>query len=105
MITEDTPRHNTRTPSVDDIRVKALPRPVYTAAGEVANTCIRVCTDRIPETNGDEHSKREGNRGQRTKEEKKKPHFDAVNREHHRVLRDTGLQEKCLVSSHPGRAD
>ena len=49
MITEETPRHNTRTPSVDDIRVKALPSPVYTAAGEVANTCIRVCvTDRFP---------------------------------------------------------
>ncbi len=43
MITEDTPRHNTRTPSVDDIRVKALPIPVYIAPGEVANTCIRVC--------------------------------------------------------------
>jgi hypothetical protein len=29
-------------PSVDDIRVKAFPIPEYTAAGEVANTCIRV---------------------------------------------------------------
>jgi hypothetical protein len=43
MMTDDTPRHSTRTPSVDDIRVKALPIPVYIAAGDVANTCMRVC--------------------------------------------------------------
>jgi hypothetical protein len=29
-------------PSVDDIRVNAFPTPVYTAAGDVAKTCIRV---------------------------------------------------------------
>jgi hypothetical protein len=43
MITEPTPLHNARMPSVEDIRVKAFPMPVYTAAGEVAKTCIRVC--------------------------------------------------------------
>ena len=42
-MTEDTPRHSARTPSVEDIRVKAFPIPVYTAPGEVANTCMRVC--------------------------------------------------------------
>ena len=41
-MTDDTPRHNARIPSVDDIRVKAFPIPEYTAAGEVAKTCIRV---------------------------------------------------------------
>lgn len=42
MITEDTPLHNARMPSVDDIRVNAFPTPVYTPAGDAANTCIRV---------------------------------------------------------------
>ena len=42
--------------------------------------------------------------GERNKE-KKKPHFNAVNREHHRVLRDTGLEEKRQVSNHPGHTD
>lgn len=32
-------------PSVDDIRENALPMPVYTAAGDVANTCILVCDE------------------------------------------------------------
>ena len=41
-LTDDTPRHNARMPSVDDIRLKAFPIPVYTAAGDVAKTCIRV---------------------------------------------------------------
>ena len=41
-MTEDTPRHNARIPSVDDIRVKAFPIPEYMAAGEAAKTCIRV---------------------------------------------------------------
>jgi len=44
-MTEDTPRHRARTPSVEDIRVKAFPIPVYAAAGEVANTCMRVCNE------------------------------------------------------------
>lgn len=42
MMTDDTPLHSVRIPSVDDIRVKAFPIPVYTAAGDVAKTCIRV---------------------------------------------------------------
>lgn len=41
-ITDVTPRHSVLMPSVEDIRVNALPMPVYTAAGDVANTCIRV---------------------------------------------------------------
>lgn len=43
-MTDETPLHSTRSPSVEDMRVNAFPMPVYTAAGEVANTCIRVCT-------------------------------------------------------------
>lgn len=53
MITDDTPRHNARAPSVEDIRVKAFPIPVYTAAGEVANTCIRVYSAHISVRNGE----------------------------------------------------
>ena len=57
-MTEFTPLHSTRSPSVDDIRVNAFPMPVYTAAGEVANTCIRVyaarsASTRSPCTRGD----------------------------------------------------
>jgi len=54
MITEDTPRQSTRAPSVEDIRVKALPIPVYIAAGDVANTCMRVYIHGFRTTNGDE---------------------------------------------------
>ena len=41
-MTDDTPRHSARKPSVDDILVKAFPTPLYTANGVVAKTCIRV---------------------------------------------------------------
>jgi len=41
-MTDDTPRHSARNPSVDDILEKALPTPLYTANGVVAKTCIRV---------------------------------------------------------------
>ena len=41
-MTDDTPRHNARKPSVDDILKKAFPTPLYTAIGVVAKTCIRV---------------------------------------------------------------
>lgn len=43
MITDETPLHNARAPSVAEIRVNAFPMPVYTAAGEAVKTCIRVC--------------------------------------------------------------
>ncbi len=43
MMTDDTPRQSARMPSVADMRVNAFPTPVYTAAGDVAKTCIRVC--------------------------------------------------------------
>ena len=42
-MTEETPLHNVLKPSVADIRLNALPMPVYIAAGDVVKTCIRVC--------------------------------------------------------------
>jgi hypothetical protein len=86
IITEDTPRHSARTPSVEDIRVNALPIPVYIAAGEVANTCIRVLSHES------EHSKRV---------QENETHFYAVNWEHHGVLRNASLAEnsQCLACS------
>jgi hypothetical protein len=42
-MTEETPLHNALKPSVADIRLNALPMPVYIAAGDVVKTCIRVC--------------------------------------------------------------
>ena len=84
-ITEDTPRQSARTPSVEDIRVNALPIPVYTAAGEVENTCIRVLSHES------EHSERVQGNG---------THFYAVDWEHHRVLRDTSLGENARSLAH-----
>lgn len=43
MITDDTPLQSAREPSVLEMRVNAFPMPEYTADGEVAKTCIRVC--------------------------------------------------------------
>jgi hypothetical protein len=83
-MTEDTPRHRTRTPSVEDIRVKALPMPVYIAAGEVANTCMRVCKRErmgMSETH-------------RKVRKRRRPHFDAVYGKHYGVLRYAGLEGK-----------
>jgi hypothetical protein len=48
MITDATPRHNRRVPSVEDIRVNASDMPVYIAAGEVDSTCIRVYAIPLP---------------------------------------------------------
>jgi len=42
-MTEETPLHNDLKPSVADIRLNALPMPVYIAAGDAVKTCIRVC--------------------------------------------------------------
>lgn len=42
-MTEATPRHSLRVPSVDEMRVKASDMLLYTAAGEVERTCILVC--------------------------------------------------------------
>lgn len=42
IMTDETPRQRALIPSVEDILVNAFPIPVYTAAGLVANTCIRV---------------------------------------------------------------
>ena len=42
-MTEETPLHNVLKPSVADIRLNALPMPVYIAAGDAVKTCIRVC--------------------------------------------------------------
>lgn len=88
IITEDTPRQSARTPSVEDIRVNALPIPVYTAAGEVANTCIRVLSHQS------EHSKRAEENG---------THFYAVNWEHHGVLRDASLEANAQCLSYTRR--
>ena len=41
-MTEETPLHNALKPSVADIRLNALPMPVYIAAGDAVKTCIRV---------------------------------------------------------------
>lgn len=57
--------------------MNALPIPVYIAAGEVANTCIRVLSHQS------EHSKRAQENG---------THFYAVNWEHDRVLRNASLE-------------
>jgi len=98
-MTEDTPRHRARTPSVEDIRVKAFPIPVYIAAGEVANTCMRVCY--IQKAQQWEMSIRRETAD--TARKRKPTHFNAVNGEHHGMLCDTSLEEKIVsVSNHLG---
>ena len=82
MITDPTPLHNARRPSVEDIRVKAFPIPVYTAAGEVANTCIRVCANILNES---AFSKMQYS------------HFDTVHREHDCMFCDSCL-DRSLAS-------
>ena len=77
-ITDDTPLHSARIPSVDDIRVNALPMPEYTAAGEAAKTCIRVCT-----YTRTQHMKCKGS---------ERADFDAVDGKHDGVFGDA-----CLV--------
>ncbi len=69
-------------PSVDDIRVNAFPTPVYTAAGDVANTCIRVCKKQEELVRQDCGKLAQGWIF---------AHFNAVYREHDGVLCDASL--------------
>ena len=88
-MTDDTPRHSTRRPSVFDILVTALPMPVYMAAGDVWKTCIRVC-ERLFST-GAWCAARVA-RSAFAAKISTRTYFYRVKRKHDRVFRDASLR-------------